>query len=94
MSAFPAFIKAIIQEDKCEFSLFAKSATFKAFMIRRTIEFSKLAEVIGWKGLKAELVSFKPGKVVVKIDSLSQTSIDLGVSDFEIQVEAGSVLKN
>lgn len=92
MTAFLAFIKAIMEEDKCELSLFAKSATIKALMMKRTIEFSKPAEVIGWKGLKAEFVNFKPGKVVVKIDSSSQTSIDLGVADFQIHDKGGRVL--
>ncbi|QDS76797.1 hypothetical protein FKW77_002356 [Venturia effusa] len=92
MTAFLAFIKAILQEEKCELSLFAKSATIKALMMRRTIEFSKPAEMIGWKGLKAEFVDIKPGTVVVKIDSPSQTSIDFGLADFELRDRSGLVL--
>ncbi|KAE9965212.1 hypothetical protein EG328_008602 [Venturia inaequalis] len=92
MTAFLAFVKAIMQDDTCGLSLFAKSATIKALMIRKTIEFSKPAEVVGWKGLNAGLVSFKPGKVVVKIDSSSQTSIDLGVANLEMQDKDGRAL--
>jgi hypothetical protein len=92
MTAFLAFLKVVMQDEKCELSLFAKAATIKALMIRRTIEFSKPAEVIGWKSLKAKFVNFKPDKIVLKIESPSQTSIDFGDAVFEIQDRKGLVL--
>jgi len=71
---------------------FAKAATIKALMIRRTIKFSKPAELVEWKNPKADFVSFKDGKVVVKITSPSQTSIDFGEAVFEVRDKEGLVL--
>lgn len=92
MGAFLAFVKAVLQGERCGIRLFARAATMKAFLVRKTIGFSKVAEVGGWKGVKGWFVGFKGGKVVIKIDSLSQTGIDFGVAGFEVRDEDGRVL--
>ncbi|TLD31836.1 hypothetical protein E2P81_ATG07326 [Venturia nashicola] len=46
MTAFLAFIRTMMQEDKGELFLLAKSATIKGLLMRKSIEFSKPAEVL------------------------------------------------